>query len=190
MISAGFCVRCSECFISMMVCPVSQAEPLPEIDLPGPWVSRQLFGGSLHENTSFVHDVCAIGNSQRLSNVVVRDQDAESALPQPCQDVLDLTHGNGVDPDERLVEQDEGGFAYQRPGDLDAPPLSARELVGMAVGEVGEIEILEQLSQTLLSSARVERQGLQHRQDVVAHREPPKDTGFLSQVTESHPYAP
>src|SRR5207244_10576366 len=119
MISAGFWLRCSECFISM-VDSVSQAEALAEVDLAGSRISCQLLGGSLHQDAPLVHDVRAVGDAQRLPHVVVRDEYAQAALAQPMDDVLDLADRDGIDSHERLVEQNERWLAHQSARDLDA----------------------------------------------------------------------
>ena len=54
-----------------------------------------------------VHDVGAVGDAQRLADVVVGDEDADAAVPQVKDDLLDVGDGDRIDAGERLVEQDE-----------------------------------------------------------------------------------
>src|SRR6185295_18970985 len=90
MISAGFCDRCSEGFISMGTRSRSQCEAFAEVDLTRLWVARELFGRPLQQDPSLVHDVGAIGDPECLAHVVVGDQYPEPALAQTRHDVLDL----------------------------------------------------------------------------------------------------
>jgi hypothetical protein len=47
---------------------------------------------------------------------VVGDQDADPPLAQSRQDLLDVADGDGIDPRERLVEQQVLGRGDQRAG--------------------------------------------------------------------------
>jgi len=55
---------------------------------------------------------------------VIGDEDADSAVPQVGDDLLDVDDGDGVDAREGLVEQDEGRVGGQGAADLQAAPLS------------------------------------------------------------------
>src|SRR5439155_21914018 len=101
MISTGRCERFSECFISIVVDSLSQAEPLAEVNLPRPRVGGQILGRALKQDASLVHDVRTVGDAQGLAHVVVGDQDPESPLAQPAYDVLDLGHRDRAEPHQR-----------------------------------------------------------------------------------------
>src|SRR5436190_22245282 len=185
MISAGFWLRCSECFISMMG-SVSQAEALAEVDLACSRIARQLLGGSLHQDAPLVHDVRAVGDAQRLPHVVIGNQNAQPPLTQALDDVLDLADRDGIDSHERLVEQDERRLPHERARDLHAPPLAAGELVRLTVGQVREVQIVEQLRQARLARLLAQLEGLQHGHQVLANREPAEDARLLRQVPQPH----
>src|SRR6266545_4440967 len=86
MISAGFCVRCSECFISIVDDSPSQSEALAQVDLAGPRVVREVLGRALQQDAALVHDVRAVRDAQGLANVMVGDEDPEPPLAQPSDD--------------------------------------------------------------------------------------------------------
>jgi len=100
---------------------------------------------------------------------VVRDEEVgevELRL-QPLQQVDDLRLDGDVQRRDRLVADDEGRVHRQRPRDADALPLAARELVRVAVGEVGvhahhPQQLLDALLALLAAREAVDVQGLAH----------------------------
>ena len=69
---------------------------------------------------------------------------------------LDIEHRNRVDTGERLVEQDELRIGGQRPRNLDATPLAAREADAGAGPDVADVQFLEELVEFLLPAGPVE----------------------------------
>src|SRR5437667_6744399 len=63
-----------------------QRELFAEVDLARSLVGCQLLGGARHENLAAVEDVRAVGDRERLPDVVVGDQDADALLLQPGHD--------------------------------------------------------------------------------------------------------
>src|SRR4029077_1214982 len=59
-----------------------QSEVCPQINPPDLVVGRQAVGGAAPVDAAVVHDVGAVGNPQRLPDVVVRDQHADPAILQ------------------------------------------------------------------------------------------------------------
>jgi len=74
---------------------------------------------------AILYDVGAMRHTQGLAHLVVGNQDADSLAAQIADDFLDIHHGQGVDPRERLVQQDEGRLKHQRPCNLQPPPLAS-----------------------------------------------------------------
>jgi hypothetical protein len=104
-----------------------EAEILAEIDAAHALVGDDLARAPLRQHAAGMDDVGAVDEAERLAHVVVGDQHADAAAGQVLHEVLDVAHRDRVDAGEGLVEQHEGGLARQRPGDLAAPPLAARE---------------------------------------------------------------
>ena len=52
-------------------------------------------------------------------------------------------------PGHRLVEQQEARPRHQRPGELEQLALAARERPGVGIGQLGQVEDLEQLHRLL-----------------------------------------
>src|SRR5256885_16930242 len=81
-----------------------EGELLAEVDFSGYRISGDLAGRARHENLALVQDVGAIGDRERLTHVVVGDQDADAPVAQAADDLLDVAVGDGVEARERLVE--------------------------------------------------------------------------------------
>ena len=87
-----------------------------------------------------------------MSHIDERDADlALNALELELHDVAQLE----VQRTERLVEQQGAGVVDQRPGQRNALLLTTRELGGLALGEVGEPDHLEQLVDALADGGLV-----------------------------------
>ena len=102
-------------------------------------------------------------------------------------DLLDVGHGNRIDPGEGLVEQHELRRHDQRPGDLDTPPLPSRE------GEGGDLA--SGVRPSSASSSRIRRCRADASRLSVSRIasmfcstvRPRKIDGFLRQVADALP---
>src|SRR5581483_10711784 len=78
--------------------------------------------------------------------VVGDDEPGAGAAPEfTAQEVAEFGAGGGVDGGEGLVEQEDGRFGGQGPGQGDPLGLAARELGGPEAGDVGEADLLQPL---------------------------------------------
>ena len=84
-----------------------QSELGPQVNPTDLLIRRQTIGRAALEDHSAVHDVGAVGDPERLADVVVRDQDADTPFLQVKDDLLDVADRDRIDARERLVEQDE-----------------------------------------------------------------------------------
>ena len=88
-------------------------------------VGRQEIGRPTAKDHAIVHDVCPVGDPQRLPYVVVGDQNADAALLQVEDDVLDIGYCNGIDTREGFVQQDKPRRNHQRARNFRTPPLAS-----------------------------------------------------------------
>src|SRR2546428_843388 len=123
-----------------------EGELLAEVDFSGYRIAGDLAARARHENLALVQDVGAIGDRERLTHVVVGDQDADAPVAQAPDDLLDVADGDGVDARERLVEQQVLRRGHQRAGDLQPAPLAARQGEGRVRGERGQVQLRQQLA--------------------------------------------
>src|SRR4051812_40519854 len=108
-------------------------------------------GGDLGRRRELLHlavveERNAIGEREGFL-VIVGDEDLSEAKL-----VVDLAQGDaklapdlGVERAERLVEQQDARVAGKRTGERDALPLSARQLIWIALAEAGQLDEAEQL---------------------------------------------
>src|SRR5438105_8148856 len=103
-----------------------QSELSPQINPPDLFVGGEAGRRAALENDAAMHDVGAISNAQRFTDVVIGDEYADAAIAEMKNDFLDVGDGNRVDPGERLVEEHELRRDNQRARDFGAAPLAAR----------------------------------------------------------------
>src|SRR5690606_5672740 len=159
--------------------PSFEAELLTQIDRARPLAGRHLRGRALLEDLSARDDVGAVADAQRLPDVVVGDQHAETPPLQIRDLPLDLRDVDRIDAGEGLVEEDEGGPGDERARDLAAAPLSAREGLALRIRDLLQSELLEELLAPREPLLLGERQPFEHREEVLAHRQLAKDRGLL-----------
>src|SRR3989449_6625904 len=166
-----------------------EGELLAEVDFPGYRFAGDLAGRARHENLALVQDVGAIGDRERLTHVVVGDQDADAPVAQAPDDLLDVADGDGVDARERLVEQQVLRRGHQRAGDLQPAPLAARQGEGRVRGERGQVQLRQQLARARATLEHREVERLQNGQQIFLDGQLAEHRRFLRQVAHAHPAA-
>src|SRR4030095_14537795 len=111
---------------------------------------------------------------------------ADATLPEASDDLLDLADGDGIDAGEGLVEQEVAWVGHERPGDLQPPPLAARQRVGLVPGQWGEVELSKEHSKPRLPLLLGEVHGLQDGEEILLDGELPEHRGLLGQVAHAH----
>ena len=102
-----------------------------------------------------VHDRDAVAQPLRLVEVVRREQDRQVAAGAQAGDhVEQLVPDPRVQPDGRLVEEQDARLGDQRAGDLEPPPLAAAVGADAAVDERVQPERGGQLGRCALAPAR------------------------------------
>ena len=92
---------------------------------------------------------------------------------QELDDALDFDYGNGVDARKWLIEQNKARLRSQCAGNFCAAALTARQGSSGCVVQVADVQILQQLLQTLVNSGFGKRAAssialqLKHGADVV-----------------------
>src|ERR1700735_3618501 len=110
-----------------------ESEAFSQIDAANVAIGGKLEGRARGENLAFADDVGAIGDGQRIPDVVIRHQDADACLAQVRNDLLDVHHSKRIDSGKRFIEQDKRRGKHQRTGNFEAPSFAAREDVSLAV---------------------------------------------------------
>ncbi len=114
---------------------------------------------------------------------------ADAAAGEVADEVLDVADRDRVDAGEGLVEQHEGRLAGQRPGDLAAPALAARQRDRGRLAQAGDVELLEQRVELALALLAARLDDFEHGADVVLDVEAAEDRGLLRQVADAEPRA-
>src|SRR5258708_1546130 len=168
--------------------PLLQLEPLAEVHGARPPGCGDLCRRARLQKLALHKENCAIADAQRLANGVVGDQDPQPSVAQSMDEPLQVVHGDGIHPGERLVEEHELGVGEQAARDLRPPALAPRERLAQRPGDAQQAELAEQLVGALALRPLGERRGLfQHEEEVLAHRQLAEDRRLLRQVADAEP---
>ena len=117
------------------------------------------------------HDRHRVGEPLGLLDVVRRHQDRRALAAQRVDQRPQLLADLRVEPDGRLVEQQQPRPVHERAGDQQPPAHPAGELVARRVGALGEVRDLQRAVDR--GAALVARDAVQAREDgeVLARRE-------------------
>src|ERR1700712_635530 len=163
-----------------------QAELVAEIHFLDQLIGQDGFGIAFGDQLAIVDDIGCFADVERLTDVVVGDQDADALGLEMVDDLFDVAHGDRVDARERFIQQDEFGRCCQGAGDFDAASLTARKAHAQVVADVRDVELLKQAFQLLATSGPVELlAGLEDGHDVVRYRQFAEDRRFLGQIADA-----
>ena len=155
---------------------------LPEVDLADHRVGGQLFGRTRFQDLALVEQVGAVGDGQRLVDVVVGDDHADVLVLERRHDRLDVLHGDRVHAGERFIQQDERRIDGHGARDLRTAAFAARELYAEAFAHLLQPELLDQRFDAFVLVLLREGGHLQHGPYVVLHREAAEYRRLLRQI--------
>ncbi len=115
-----------------------------EVDFAGFGVVGHFGAGAFVEDGAVVDEVGAVHEFQGFADVVVGDEDAEAAFAEAADNFLDFIDGDGIDAAEGFVEEEKLRAGDEGAGDFEAALFAAAEGVGLALGEAGEVEFVEE----------------------------------------------
>src|SRR5690606_33902850 len=98
-------------------------ELFAQIQTPDVWVVHDILRPPLHEHLARIDDVGAVGQAERLADIVVGDQDADAAVGKVTHQLLDVADGDRINAGEGLVEQHVARPRRQGASDFDAAAL-------------------------------------------------------------------
>ena len=109
-------------------------------------VGAHLVRLAVGDHPALGHHDHAVGVVHDHLHVVLDEEEGDAVLGAQALHVVEQAPAERrVDPGHRLVEQQEARLGHQRPGELEQLALAARERARVGVGELGQVEDLEQL---------------------------------------------
>src|SRR3546814_145003 len=100
---------------------------------------------------AIIDDAGAVDDIERFPHIMVRDENADAPVAKLPHQIADVGNGDGVDPGERLVEQDDGRGCRKRPSYFHPPPLAPRQRHRRGLAQTLDMEIAKQLVQPRLT---------------------------------------
>ncbi|BBG30867.1 pyruvate decarboxylase [Zymobacter palmae] len=149
-------------------------------------VGQDGIGIAFGNDLAITYDVGVIADIQRFTHVVIGNQNADAAVAQLTNDVLDFTHRDGVDAREWFIKQDERGIHGQCARYFDAATFTTGQAHPHIVADMRDAEFFQQCIQmlvALLTSKVLTR--FQNRQNIICHRQLAEDRRFLRQVANA-----
>src|SRR5690606_15205143 len=110
---------------------------------------------------------------------MVRDEYANPPLGQVANQLLNVSHGDGVDAGKWLVEEHVRGAAGKGAGDFTTAPLTARQGNRRRLPQPGDVELCQQAVEPFLALLPVRLDELEHGHDILLDGQTPEDRGFL-----------
>ena len=99
--------------------------------------------------------------------------------------VANITDRNRVNSGEGLIEEHEFWLCGEGAGDFHAATLSARECNSRRMPDMGDRELIKQLTQRTLASGFVGLDELEYSANIVFDRKSPEDRAFLGQIANA-----
>src|SRR3546814_4922929 len=94
---------------------------------------------------AIIDDAGAVDDIERFPHIMIRDENADAPVAKLPHQIADVGNGDGVDPGERLVEQDDGRGCRKRPSYFHPPPLAPRQRHRRGLAQTLDMEIAKQL---------------------------------------------
>ena len=116
---------------------------------------------------------------------MVRDEHADAPLPQKADDLLDFKHGDRVDARKRLIQKDKPGTSRERTRDFHPASLAARKADREAVLQMGDVQVAQQVIQTVRDVVGILVVQFEHRADIVRHGQAAEYGHLLWQIAQA-----
>ena len=100
-------------------------------------------------------------------------------------DALDLADRNRIDTGERLVKQDQARLRCRGAGDLAAAAFATGQAGAKLVGNMAQLQFVEQAVQFALAAGRIGLRAAPARADVVGHGQLAEYRRFLRQIAHA-----
>src|SRR4051794_23779301 len=147
------------------------------------------FRTALGQDLPSIDDIGAVGQPQRFAHIVVGDQDADAAVGEVPDQILDVADRDRIDAGEGFVEQHVVRTRRQRARDFDAAALATGERDRGRFSQPRDVEFIEQRIEFGLALLPAGLDDLEHGANILFDGEAAKDRGFLRQITDAEPRA-
>jgi len=143
----------------------------------------------LDEHQALLDDVGPVRNLEGVQDVVVGDDEADILGLLVQENFLEFLDGQGIDPRERLVQDQEFGLQQERPANLELAPLAAGKAVGGLLRQAGEAQLFQQAGGNFFLFGLWVGEELQDHSEVALDRGLEENGILLGQIGDAEPGA-
>ena len=129
-----------------------------------------LFRTALGQDLPGIDDIGAVGQAERFAHIVVGDQDADAAVGEVADQILNVADRDRIDAGEGFVEQHVVRTRRQRARDFDAAALAAGQRDRGRFAQPRDVEFIEQRVEFGLALLPAGLDDLEHARGYSARR--------------------
>ena len=112
---------------------------LSQINFPDIFIINDFVWFARGKYSALIDNISAVANSQRFSNVMVGDENANITLGKKAHNFLDVQNCNGIHPGEGFVEQNKARLSGERAGDFYSSALPAGQAERGTIAQVSDM---------------------------------------------------
>ena len=136
----------------------------------------------MKKDTPFEKQIGTVGDGQRFVDIMVGDENANIAVFQFPDNLLNVFHCDGVDTGKRLVEHDETGLDGKTTGDFASTTFATTQLVAFVLAHPAQAELADKALKLLQLIITWLACHLQYGEDVVLDTHLSKYRCLLGQI--------
>ena len=143
-----------------------------------------------NQDFSFGKDIDPLDERQRLSPVVIGDQNPDSSVAQLQYQIADIPAYDRVDAGKWFIQKHIVRIGCQTAGNLHPPRFAARQRIRLYTAQMGNGKFIKKGIQFVQAAFPVRLAEFESRKYVVPDGHSPKDRCFLRQISKAKSGAP
>ncbi len=147
-------------------------------------VVHHLRGAAGEDCPSVFDQTGPIDDRNRFSNILIGQQYADAAFFEVEDHPAYAGDCQRIDAGEGFVEEDEGRFEGERPGDFTSPPFAAGERGRAGIPQSRDPKVEQKPIEFLSTTGTVGFHDFQHGKNVLTNSKAAKDRGLLGKIAQ------
>ena len=119
--------------------PRLQTEFAAQVNIPYMLVIQHFIRRAGGDHPSGIQYIGMMADTQHFADIVIGDQNANIAITEVFDNILDIDYRNRVHAGKRFVQQDKTRVGCQRAGDFNSSAFTTREADALLVRQVANV---------------------------------------------------